>query len=157
MDDSEYQKLEAQLTVSESYRRLPYMDCCGKAWRQCDCVPRFKGNLTCGIGLNLETVGLKREVAELAMRVEISAAEKSLDRTLPWWRSLNPVRQRAIVDMAYNMGINGLLGFHKALAAAHDGDWSKVEIEVMDSEYARRVGPRAVRVAKMWLTGQDVE
>ncbi|WP_338862872.1 hypothetical protein [Mycetohabitans rhizoxinica] len=31
-----------------------------------------------------------------------------LDRHLPWWRSLDAVRQRVLINMAFNLG--GMLG-----------------------------------------------
>jgi len=45
------------------------------------------------------------------LRLDIQTAENNLDHYLPWWRSMSDVRQDAIVNMCFNMGIYRLLKF----------------------------------------------
>ncbi|MGR9580626.1 glycoside hydrolase family protein, partial [Pandoraea sputorum] len=70
-----------------------------------------------------------------------------------WWRSLDPVRQRVLMNMAFNMQ-GKLLGFRNFLAAAQRGDWARASAEMLDSLWARQVGDRSKRLAKMMETGQ---
>lgn len=62
-------------------------------------------------------------------------------------------RGRALVNMAFNLGVNRLAGFKKFLAAYKAGDWKTAAKEMMDSRWAQQVGPRADRLRDMILNG----
>jgi len=57
--------------------------------------------------------------------------------------------QRAVVDMAYNMGASKLMGFQKARAAFMKRDYGTASNEMMDSLWAKQVKGRAVNLSKM--------
>ena len=46
-----------------------------------------------------------------------------LEAALPNWNKYPPQAQAALFDMAFNLGLGGLLKFHKLLAAVDAGDW----------------------------------
>jgi GH24 family phage-related lysozyme (muramidase) len=46
-----------------------------------------------------------------------------LKTSLPNWDSYPAPAQEALFDMAYNLGVGGLLKFHNMLAAVNAGDW----------------------------------
>jgi lysozyme len=75
------------------------------------------------------------------------------DSNLPWWRDLDDVRQRALINMAFNLRAR-LLGFTNTLAAIQASDWQKAHDEMLDSLWAKQVGERAQRLASMILTGE---
>ena len=62
------------------------------------------------------------------------------------------VRQRALVNMAFNLG-GRLKDFRKFVAAVNQSDWEKAAVEMMDSKWAKQVGKRAVRLRDMILNG----
>jgi lysozyme len=76
------------------------------------------------------------------------------------WYSMGEVRQAALVDMAFNLGLRRLAGFRKMLEAIVRGDWQAASDEVLyrvkpePSKWKRQVGRRADRDALMFLTGQ---
>ena len=76
-------------------------------------------------------------------------------RALPWVTQLNEVRQRVLVDMAFNMGIVGLLSFKRTLATIQAGDYQQAATMMLDSRWAGQVGQRAERLAHMMVTGKD--
>ena len=110
-----------------------------------------KGLLTVGYGLNL-TVPQPEAVWAAALAAAVSAVEQDLQR-FDWYQKLDPVRQSVILDMAYNMGIGSLLHFPHMLAAIAKGDWQTAHDEMLDSQYARDVGNRAVVLSQILLTG----
>lgn len=65
---------------------------------------------------------------------------------------LSDARQRALTNMAFNLG-SKLAGFRKFLAAAREGNWVTASIEMMDSKWATQVGARAERLRDMVLNG----
>ncbi len=65
---------------------------------------------------------------------------------------LDDVRERAIINMSFNLGPR-LDQFKKFLAAVNARDWETAAKEMMDSKWARQVGKRAERLRDMILTG----
>jgi len=71
----------------------------------------------------------------------------------PWVESISPLRQSALLQMAYNLGFNGLRGFRKMLFAMEQGNYSLAADEALDSKWARQVGARAERIANLIRQG----
>lgn len=105
------------------------------------------GKITIGYGRNLSDVGISEREAELLFEHDFQKAVLGLDSKLPWWRELSESRQSALLDMAFNLGIGGLLGFRRMLAALKDGRYEDAAREAMDSRWAQQVGRRARVVA----------
>lgn len=81
------------------------------------------------------------------------AAETELDKHVPWWRSLNDVRQDCLANMCFNLGWPRLSAFHNFLTAAKAGDYGTAANEMLDSAWARQVHSRATRLAEQMRTG----
>jgi lysozyme len=82
-----------------------------------------------------------------ALGADIARAEASLDAQLPWWRTLNDVRQDVIVEMAFNLGVGGLLRFKHMLADVEAGLYGLAAAQMLMSEWADQVGARAMRLS----------
>lgn len=135
-------RLTETLKRHEGFRATPYHDAVGK--------------LTVGYGRNLEAVGVSTGMAESMLQEDIEAAVAGLDERLPWWRALDDVRQEVLVNMAFNVGLRGLLGFRRMLAAAEAGDYDTAADEMLDSRWEQQVGARAHELAAMMRQGPDV-
>lgn len=141
-------KLRAELTRDEGKKPHVYPDSLG-FW-------------TIGIGhLVDKRKGGRISEAAIQFIFEEDLAEKAadLDRELPWWRTLSDARQRVLLNMTFNLGIGsrkpakGLLAFHNTLAAIREGRWNAAAAGMLDSLWARQVGPRAERLAAMMRQG----
>lgn len=111
------------------------------------------GRLSIGAGRNLDDVGISAAEAELMLANDIARAIADLDRALPWWRGLSAARRRALVNMAFNLGLPKLLGFAEMLGALRAGEYDRAARAALDSRWARQVGARAERVAAMMREG----
>jgi lysozyme len=60
---------------------------------------------------------------------DISSFTAELRKHLPKFDSYPDPAQDALFDMAYNLGIGGLLKFHNLLAACDVGDWDRAAQE----------------------------
>ena len=130
-----------QLIDHEGLRLKPYTDTVGK--------------LTIGVGRNLDDVGITSDEAMILLKNDVERTIDSLDRHLDWWRNLNASRQRALISMAFNLGIGGLLKFKKALSAMQEGRWLDAQEEMLNSKWASQVGRRADDLAQIMFTGSD--
>lgn len=113
------------------------------------------GKLTIGIGRNLDDRGISRTEAEFLLSNDLSDAFVDLDKTIPWWRELDEVRQRALANMCFNLGISRLLGFRNMLRYLERGRWLEAAQAAAASRWATQVGPRAERIVVMLRDGGD--
>lgn len=158
--------LQAELVRDEALRLVPYRCTAGK--------------LSNGIGRNLDDIGIRASELHLfpgcttpaqALAVagrrltrdqatglfwsDVAGCEADLDRRLPWWRTLDDVRQRVLLNMCFNLGIARLLGFRNTLAMIRRGEFAAAARGMANSLWARQVGQRAVRLQHMMRTGKD--
>lgn len=131
--------IEEDLIRDEGMRLKPYLCPAGK--------------MTIGIGRNLDDVGLSHDEALYLLRNDIARCRAELDRAFPWWRGMSDARQRALLNMAVNLGLPRLQGFRNMLSALERGDYEKAAAEALDSRWARQVGQRAQRVARLIREG----
>lgn len=130
----------AQLRRDEGTRKFPY--------------PDSKGNVTIGVGHNLSEDGMSDAVIAFQLQDDVNAVSFILNARLPWFRSIDPVRQGALMNMCFNLGFNGLEEFGKMLTAFAKGDWTTAAAEMVSSAWAKEVGDRAKRLETQILTGQ---
>lgn len=109
--------------------------------------------LTIGVGRNLDDVGISEEEAQILLDHDIAACVADLDRSLPWWHDLSEARQRALLNMRFNLGLSRLLGFKQMLAALERGDYETAAAQALDSQWAKQVGDRAQRIAALIRQG----
>lgn len=117
------------------------------------------GFWTIGIGRLIDKRrggGISAKEADYLCSNDVAEVLAGLDDKLPWWRSLDPPRQRVLANMAFNLGVAGLLKFRNTLAAVQRGDWPAARRGMLASLWARQVGTRAQRLAHTMLTGEDV-
>jgi lysozyme len=91
---------------------------------------------------NLYLVNNRAEKARAAVRTK-----------LPWSLGLDEVRRAVLENMAYNMGIDGLLGFVHMLAACMIGDFKTAAKCGRDSLWHAQTGERAERLMKQLESG----
>jgi lysozyme len=147
MNNENLQKLIAELRRDEGVRYSPYND--------------TKGIPTVGVGHNLNAkplpAGWKYPLNDMQINSllddDLEDVFHDLDRNLPWWTDLNDVRQRALANMAFNLGITKLLGFRNTLVAMRQGKYDAAADGMLASAWATQVKGRATRLADMMRRG----
>jgi lysozyme len=104
-----------------------------------------------------------RALFDYDVQVAQDAARRVLDPTNLWW-IIDDVRQRAMVNMAFNRGearMRDSTTITPAIRAAIQGmydpvaAWKKVADAIRASQWAQQIGNRAARLAYMFETGKD--
>jgi lysozyme len=85
---------------------------------------------------------------------DIDSRIKSLEKHLPWFNDLDEARRGALVNMAFQMGINGLLGFKNTLEAVRTGNYEQAAKGMRESKWYTQTPNRAERIAKQMETGE---
>lgn len=149
MDDFD-SHLEGQLDTEEGVRFRIYDDATGLPFKRGDTL---KGNLTVGAGINLM---VPFDAAELKMieahRIDRMRASLAL---YPWYKDQDEVRQVALADLTYNLGLGGLLNWPHFLSYIAVKDYQNAVLEIRkDRVWINQVhSARADRIEKMILTG----
>ena len=132
------------------------------------------GKLSIGVGRNLDDVGIRateearwgitkrrciaqgitRDEAFWLLDADIDGCEADLDRKLPFWRRLDRVRQRVLLNMCFNMGIGTLLTFKNTLKQVEAGKFAQASANMLASKWRAQVGDRAIRLARMMESGK---
>ncbi|MDT8446175.1 MAG: glycoside hydrolase family protein [bacterium] len=127
-------RLKAELLRHEGLRLKPYLCPAGK--------------LTVGVGRNLEDRGLSEEEADYLLENDLQYCADALATQLPWTVQLPLEVREVLINMTFNLGITGLLGFKKTLESLQRRDWKAAAQEMLDSRWATQVGPRAEELAQ---------
>lgn len=139
MNKEEFKK---ELRVDEGVRRWAYVD--------------TTGNLTIGVGHNLTTKGISPVVMEQLLEEDIEEVVQELDRIAPWWRELDEVRQRALANMGFNLGVKKLIeGFPTSMGAVREKRWNDAGRLLRKTLWYRQVKGRGERVVRMLETGSS--
>lgn len=139
--------LEQELIADEGFRTDAYKD--------------GLGNWTIGIGHFLgknPVPDITRDKVFQLFASDLTTVIHDLDLHLPWWINLNQVRQRALINLCFNMGIGderkGLLSFHNTLAYLQSGSYNLASAHLAKSAWAHQVQEsRSSRIIKQVKEG----
>lgn len=143
MTADELAALDRQLHAAEGWRPYLYDDATGKRITQGSTVI---GHPTIGYGFNLDAIDLPQEAGDVWFGTIRTRTINEVFNALPWTQHLPMGPLRAVVDIAYNAGLDGLRGFHKMLAFAEAGNYPAAALEIIDSQLAPN---RAKRLAAL--------
>jgi GH24 family phage-related lysozyme (muramidase) len=78
---------------------------------------------------NLTQCRMSDDSVQALLFGDIDAFAAAITRQLPAWTAYPEPAQEALFDMAYNLGVGGLLKYPKMLAACAAGDWETAATE----------------------------
>lgn len=136
MDDAAFKKM---MIADEGERLKAYTD--------------TKGKTTVGIGRNLTDSGLRQIESDFLFANDLAGIRAALNTAIPWWNALTNNRQMVLANIAFNVGVHGLLGFKAALAATRVGNFVEAAAEILDSDAARELPARYHRLAVAMTKG----
>jgi lysozyme len=133
------EKIAAQLKRDEGFRQFPYGDA--------------RGVLTVGYGFNLASDGLNEQESSVVLHIRAWNRYVELLTTLPWVHKLDDARQGVLLNMAYNLGVAGLLEFKRTLELVQAGAYTLAADEMRKSKWADEVPRRAHRLLVQMESG----
>lgn len=133
-------KLKNLLVQHESFRQFPYTD--------------TTGNLSIGIGRNLSDRGISSTEALQLLDDDIFYFSSKLSNLVPFFDKLDDNRKIVLVNMCFNLGVNGFLGFKEMLAACKSREWETASKEILDSKAAHQDRNRYEQLAYIMKTGE---
>ena len=132
--------LVAEVKLAEGFRANAYQDTAG-VW-------------TVGYGTNLQALVISESQAETWCIQKLDESTSEAGMAFAWFAGLSDGRQRAVVEMIYNLGLPRFQGFRKLISAMSRGDYAQAAVEALDSDWASQVGlVRATRIADLLQHG----
>ena len=125
-------RLISRLKKHEGFSGLPYED--------------TTGNLTIGYGTKLP---IEPGEAELLLKHRLYRKRSELIQKWNEFLSLPGSVQEIVLEMCYQLGVNGFLTFKKTIKYLEDRQWKKASIEMLDSKWARQTPNRANELSKL--------
>ena len=115
------------------------------------------GFLTIGVGRLIDKRrggGLSPEEVEFLLTNDITVMSAAVLKTLPWSSKLSEPRLAVLINMAFQLGIGGLLEFKRTLGSIEDGQFAEAAAEMLESKWAQQTSTRAHRLATQMETGE---
>lgn len=117
--------------------------------------PRKGGFLPSYAAVELSDHGrLSDETIDRLLIDDIKAKDEELRRRAPWVNGLDDARYGCLLNMAFQMGVTGLLGFKNTLNMVKIGDYEGAAKGMLNSLWARQTPKRAKRVSEQMRTGK---
>ena len=98
------------------------------------------GKLTIGIGRNLDDRGITEGEARYLCMNDIQNARIDLEHIFGDVKHFSENRQKALLNMMFNLGYNKFTGFKKMIVAIKSNDWHEAAEQAKDSRWYRQVG-----------------
>lgn len=113
------------------------------------------GYETIGVGRNIAEsgLGLSDDEIDYLLKNDIERCRLELS-AFSWFTDTDAVRQDALINLCFNLGMTRLLGFKNALARMAEAKYPEAAEEFLDSRWAKQVGSRADEVTEMIKTGR---
>lgn len=151
MTSTELKRLRERLREHEGERLVVYDDATGKPLKP---GMTLIGYPTIGVGRNLVGRGITEVESGMLLENDLMSVTRDVQHALPWMVTLAPARQSVLVEMAFQMGLRGLLGFKQTLNAVREGRYEDAARGMLTSKWARQTPARAKRLAQIMETGE---
>lgn len=135
--------LKRQLTGDEGKRKHVYKD--------------NLGYYTIGIGRLVDDrksgSGLREDEIQYLFNNDVDDRINELGQRLPWFHNLDDARKGVLLNMSFQLGVDGLLGFKKTLAQVRAGNYELAADMMLQSLWATQTPARAQRMSEQMRTG----
>lgn len=98
-------------------------------------------------GVNLHST-MTREMSERKLETYILEIDADLERLLSWYKDAPFVVKTVLINMAFNMGVQGLLGFKNTLNFMKERKWTNAAANMRQSLWYKQVTNRASELAR---------
>ncbi len=126
------------LARHEGFRGRPY-----------DCT---SGKLSIGYGFNLDDWPLTEAECLPILESRMRRVRTDLANRISYFFALPEAAQDVLVNMGYQMGVSGVLGFKRFLAALQAGKFEDAYHEMMQSKWGQQTPNRARELADIIRT-----
>jgi len=153
-----YKYLVLSIKQNEGFKSKPYIDPLAKKEIPKDelaIIEKYwdKLNITIGNGRCLQTNPLTVKENDYLMKQDILKNNKELFENIKFYANLPDHVRNVLIEMAYQLGVNGLLKFKKTLEHINNKDFEKASMEMLNSKWAKQTPNRAKTLSNLMKGG----
>ena len=157
---TDWETLVTMLKHEEGFRAFGYPDTRG-FWTigYGTELPLTNADKNCANHVNLSGSGpgLTKSQGDCLLRYRLSGYYNAIWARWAPFKRLNGSVQTALLDMAYQLGVEGLLGFKLMLNAVASRDWARAIVEARSSHWDKETPSRVDRVVKVFEAQEQKE
>lgn len=116
------------------------------------------GYWTIGVGRLVDPrkpgAGLRPEEVSFLLANDIDDRINALHKRLPWFQNLDDARRGVLLNMSFQLGVDGVLGFKNTLALVEQGKYENAAHAMLQSKWAQQTPKRAQRLSEQMRTGR---
>ncbi len=131
----DYDIIKNQLLTHEGLQLKPYRCPAGK--------------LTIGVGRNIEDAGISEDEAMMLLEGDIHACVNDLRNLFESFDMFPENIQHVLIDMRFQLGMTGFLGFRKMIRSVEHKDWPEMVEQMKDSAWYGQTPNRANHLIQM--------
>ena len=98
--------------------------------------------------------GLSPEESAFLLNNDVDTRIKALEDAFPWFKGMDEARKGVLVNMSFQMGVNGLKALKNTLASVANGLYEKAAAQMLDSLWATQTPERAKRLSEQMSKGE---
>jgi lysozyme len=98
---------------------------------------------------SLKERGVSQDEADQLLSNDIDFFTTELFDSLSWLEDEPEMVKIILINMTFNLGVNGLLGFHTTLSLIQNGNYTEAAKQMLNSKWAIQVGDRADRLSNL--------
>ena len=97
---------------------------------------------------------MSRLMSERKLAEKVLEMDQVLANTLTWYKDATDVTKGILINMAFNMGVKGLLGFNNTLRFISEKNYEQAATNMKQSLWAKQVKGRATELIERMRTQQ---
>lgn len=118
------------------------------------------GYWTIGVGRLVDDrkpgAGLRHDEIAYMLNNDVDDRIDQLTRRISWFQDLDDARRGALLNMSFQLGVEGLLKFERTLKLIEERKYDLAAHAMLQSRWAKQTPARAKRMAEQIRTGQWV-
>lgn len=142
------EQLMSDLTTEEGFRSLVYDDATGQPLKQGSIL---RGNPTVAVGWNIAGLPCTPDLGQIILGYWVDKTWADVQAQIPWAVNIPEPVQRALTNMAFNLGVHGLLGFNTFLSFIQAGNYSQAAEDLATTLWFKEVGTRGPKIQALIL------
>ena len=80
---------------------------------------------TIGYGFAVKDLEMPEHIAEELLIIKLEKLQKNANSRFKWLEDMPQQVQEVVINMCYQLGVNGVSKFRKAISAMQEGDWEE--------------------------------
>lgn len=98
--------------------------------------------------------GITHEESTYLLNNDVDKVLRELEARLPWYTRLDDPRKAVLLNMGFQLGIAGLMGFSKTLNLIETGKYAEAADQMLLSKWATQTPRRAHEMVEQMRSGQ---